>query len=1124
MLLNKLFVDQYKNKQTPFWNHGLGEFVYMRTYSRIKDNGENEKWYETIERVINGVFLIKKTHFLSNNIPWDIEKESNYAEEMYDLFFNIKVLPGGRSLWAMGTKITTEKKLYAALNNCANITTANIDKEYSKPFEFLFDACMLGIGVGFDTDGSNKIIINKPVDEIKIHVIEDSREGWVKALKKTINQYLKKNKKTIMLDYSQIRPKGIVLKTFGGTSSGSESLNISLTSISNMLKSNINKNITSKIIVNIMNLICLCVISGNIRRSASIAVGDPKDNEFINLKNYEINPERISYGWLSNNSIRATIGMDYTDIVNNIGINGEPGILWLDNMKEYSRMSGIKDYKDIKVTAANPCFTKDTYLLTDRGNITFSDIIKNTEIVNNTFSQNKIFSYINVWDGVDYIPAKIQYHNKSVIYKISFNNGIILKCTPNHKFYILNNNKYQEIEANELKTNDIMYYNKYENCMNSSNINCTQKYTINDVEYNELIIDKNNYETKLLKQYNISLNDKIVYLSEILKNQTTSYIIKKNSILIKYNNVYGDFNDMYYYLLSVGVICSNKQEDDNYVIIKIHGDNIRILNNYLIQYTHFRFKNIRNIVHYDKKVKIVNIEKLNIEEDVYCVETLNINSKNSTHRATFNGIIASNCSEISLEPYELCNLVEIFINRHDTYEEFEKSLHYAFMYGKIVSLCETHWEESNKIIKQNRRVGCSLTGIVNFIENKGIDKLHKWTNNGYTYLRTYDNILSNLLLVNKSIKITCIKPSGTISLLVPDTCPGIHYPVSRYYIRRIRINNDSIKLINSITKKGYNIEKSETEPNTQIINFPIDNHCIRTVNDVTLWEQLELASKLQEWWSDNQVSCTITFDKETEFKDLKYAIELYQYKLKGISFLPTNKKQSNNEFYSQMPYEKINDVEYNSLIKNIKHNELLEIDENTQEEEIYCTTDTCLMNYKVNKKNIIFMNGVTGSGKSFLAKTIQNYLQTQNIKLYILTKDDYRYVNSEYVFTKEYELIVEQKYFNKLDKLLSNNKYKYIILDNTHINNTFVAKTLNKIKYKDNCIMVSIYPYSNINKHLERNVHINDLDPIRRQIKDWNTNYNLYNVPIILNTHKNDNNFSSDEINEIIYKINNFFK
>lgn len=54
--LPKDFVDTYKAKQVNFGFNGLGEIAYIRTYSRLKEDGTNEQWADTVER-IGKVFL-----------------------------------------------------------------------------------------------------------------------------------------------------------------------------------------------------------------------------------------------------------------------------------------------------------------------------------------------------------------------------------------------------------------------------------------------------------------------------------------------------------------------------------------------------------------------------------------------------------------------------------------------------------------------------------------------------------------------------------------------------------------------------------------------------------------------------------------------------------------------------------------------------------------------------------------------------------------------------------------------------------------------------------------------------------------------------------------------------------
>lgn len=59
----------------------------------------------------------------------------------------------------------------------------------------------------------------------------------------------------------------------------------------------------------------VCVVAGNVRRTAEIAFGDPESQEYVDLKDYHKNPARAEFGWASNNSVMARLGMDYTEVI-----------------------------------------------------------------------------------------------------------------------------------------------------------------------------------------------------------------------------------------------------------------------------------------------------------------------------------------------------------------------------------------------------------------------------------------------------------------------------------------------------------------------------------------------------------------------------------------------------------------------------------------------------------------------------------------------------------------------------------------------------------------------------------------------------------------------------------------
>ncbi|KAJ2326027.1 hypothetical protein IWW51_002489 [Coemansia sp. RSA 2702] len=280
---------------------------------------------------------------------------------MYDKMYTMKFLPPGRGLWAMGSPLTEERGLFAALNNCAFVSTSKMwdDVRPSKPFAFLMDAAMLGVGVGFDTRGAkvarqHNIKVAGPTNSTITYAIPDSREGWVESTAMLIDSYLSTNHHSCVFDYSQIRAAGQPIRGFGGVASGPGPLRELHGLIRQLLDKHIGAPLSVTGIVDLMNVIGKCVVSGNVRRTAEIAFGDPHDPEYIDLKNYEVNPHRAAYGWTSNNSVFATVGMDYADICQRVQKNGEPGIQWMENARRYGRM-GEETARDTRIEGTNPC-------------------------------------------------------------------------------------------------------------------------------------------------------------------------------------------------------------------------------------------------------------------------------------------------------------------------------------------------------------------------------------------------------------------------------------------------------------------------------------------------------------------------------------------------------------------------------------------------------------------------------------------------------------------------------------------------------------------------------------------------------------------------------------------------
>ena len=99
--LSDNFINKYKRKKAPFGFNGLGELVYMRTYSRIKEDGKNERWGETVQRVVEGTYSMQKKWIESHQLGWNAWQAQASAQDMYERIFTMKFLPPGRGLWAM---------------------------------------------------------------------------------------------------------------------------------------------------------------------------------------------------------------------------------------------------------------------------------------------------------------------------------------------------------------------------------------------------------------------------------------------------------------------------------------------------------------------------------------------------------------------------------------------------------------------------------------------------------------------------------------------------------------------------------------------------------------------------------------------------------------------------------------------------------------------------------------------------------------------------------------------------------------------------------------------------------------------------------------------------------------
>jgi ribonucleoside-triphosphate reductase len=341
------FLAAYRTRPVQWGFGALSWVTYKRTYSRGR-----EEWWQTCRRVIEGMFTIQRVHVLQQGLPWDEARARHSAEAAYDRMWRFKWTPPGRGLWIMGTRHVYERG-GAALNNCGFVSTKDLAQDYVDPFVWTMSMLMFGVGVGFDTRGKGKVGIQRPARCSETHVIDDSREGWAEALRRLLGSYIGQTAQPATWDYDRIRPQFTPLKSFGGLASGPAPLRKMLDTLTRLYDTYVDRPVDARLIVDTMNLIGCCVVAGGIRRSAEIAFGDPDDAQFLDLK---LDGQKVlAFRWASNNSVFATVGMDYTDVARRTVVNGEPGYFWLDSARAYGRMADPPTWTDEPAEGSNPC-------------------------------------------------------------------------------------------------------------------------------------------------------------------------------------------------------------------------------------------------------------------------------------------------------------------------------------------------------------------------------------------------------------------------------------------------------------------------------------------------------------------------------------------------------------------------------------------------------------------------------------------------------------------------------------------------------------------------------------------------------------------------------------------------
>ena len=339
------FMEKYESKSVP-WGE-LGYATYKRTYARQLASGGTEEWLQTVARCVNSVLQIGK---------FTVE-ESMF---LYDSVFNLKCSFSGRGLWQLGTP-TMKRFGGDSLMNCWCLSL----NDPVKPFCFAFNELMLGGGVGFNLQKENvyemppvkyDVAIVRRDEKDVDYIVPDNREGWIELLRRTLEAFFVTGK-SFSFSTICIRPKGARIKGFGGVASGPEDLCQGIEQIAGVLSSRHGKKLRPIDCLDVMNIIGSIVVSGNVRRSAQLALGDPDDYQFLSAKDWskhKLPPWRN----MSNNSVACNFYEHLTDSFwKGYGGEGESyGLINLKNFRTHGRLADGVGYRpDPKIVGTNPC-------------------------------------------------------------------------------------------------------------------------------------------------------------------------------------------------------------------------------------------------------------------------------------------------------------------------------------------------------------------------------------------------------------------------------------------------------------------------------------------------------------------------------------------------------------------------------------------------------------------------------------------------------------------------------------------------------------------------------------------------------------------------------------------------
>ncbi len=937
----------------------MSRLITYSKYAKYKDElNRRETWDEIIDRYQN---------MMVNKYP----NSASMIEKSIPFIRQKRVLPSMRALQFAGPAAEVNN---SRIYNCCYLP---IDSIYS--FSESMFLLLGGTGVGYSVQRHHVAqlppISKRKEKKTRTWLIEDSIMGWADAVKVLIKYHLNGGLRP-KFDFRDIRPKGSRLITAGGKAPGPEPLRVCLAHIEFILdRKQEGEKLTPLECHDIMCHIANSVLAGGIRRSAMIALFSPDDEEMLTCKYgswYELNEQR---GRANNSAVLERGKVTEEEFFNlwrriKASGSGEPGIYWTNNPdwgtnpslragtriitsdgvfpieqlenKEFivpnlnGQWSEAKCWKsgtdinliEIKLDTGESYFSSPqhqwpVYLNGRYVKVTASELKSGDKLPLNTFDRESLFQregvgnygegFLAGWIYGDGCITTRKDTGKKVVSIIASDKDntidTLLKIV--NKIDNIDRKVYKRGKCNEFQVGSPEF------------LLWMEKFTINKkseglpkgiwTDWSEEMIrgfidglfsSDGHVPTDL---HGVSLSSSHYSLIKDVQDLLGMYGIK-SSLTKK---------------IQKGVNFPNGYSDKEYITYSLRttvqgrGKFSRLFS-LSVEYKQSELE--KSIPYKEEFITIKEAITTSLSEDVW-----DISVKDTTHCFHLPQVTTGNCCEIALRPYSFCNLCEINVNDIESQEDLIERTTMTTIFGTLqAGFTDFHylrsiWQTNTQL---DSLLGIGMTGI-----GSGNILQYDLKEAAEVAVKT-NQVVSEMIGIPPAARVTCIKPSGTTSLVL-GTSSGIHAWHNSYYLRTLRYGKDE-EIAKYLMKNHPELcEDDVLRPSdTVCVRIPVkapDNSILRSESPI---DTLERVKKFSLEWikpghitGDNthNVSATISV-KDDEWDDVGQWMWENREVYNGLAVIPYHGGN-----YVQAPFEDITKEEYERRVEMLKSIDLTNV-------------------------------------------------------------------------------------------------------------------------------------------------------------------------------------------------------